>query len=314
MPEFINNRTLLLRDKLNHFLAETNEAFFALAFIRQSGINMLVKEMMRLIQRKGKLLILFANDFGATESEAIVSLQEIGAELRFFSGQQSFHPKGYIFKKSDAGHAIIGSSNLSASGLSTGIEWNFSVNSSEVDFPKLLLEFNNLWSSSNSKLVNQQVIDSLVTKEADKDFKRTIIQEDQIPILSPILAMDNLFDESKNYVVHRSPDPQSTWNFNIRERQIHKHALKGEFNLVVVCDFKAPSQKIFVIPYTYLKDQILSNAHIDEKNSNRYLFEVNKRSLQFNWHYSVKMEGKLFLRNETARHLTRYCVKSQEKN
>lgn len=294
MPEFINNKTVILRDKLNHFLSESDEALFALAFVRQSGVNLLVKEMSNLIQRKGKLLILFANDFGATEAEAVVSLQEIGAEVKFFSGQQSFHPKGYIFKKSNEGYAIIGSSNLSASGLIYGIEWSVSVHSSEVDFPQFLSEFNSLWSSSNAKSINQQIIESLVAKEVDKDFKRTIAQEDQIPILSSVLSVGNPFSKSKNYVVIRSPDPNTTWNFQIYHNKIQYYAHRGDFNIVVVCDFGTSNQKVFVIPYGYLKDNILANAHLDEHN--RYLFEVNKQSLKFNWHYSIKMDGKLFLR------------------
>ena len=294
MPEFINNKTVILRDKLNHFLRETNEALFALAFVRQSGVNLLVKEMSNLIQRKGKLLILFANDFGATEADAVVSLQEIGAEVKFFSSQQSFHPKGYIFKKSNEGYAIIGSSNLSASGLSTGIEWSVSVNSSEVDFSQFLSEFNYLWASPHAKSVDQQVIESLAIKEADKDFVRTITQEDQIPILPSVLSIGDSLDQSKNYVVTHSPDPKSTWNFQIYHERIQDYARRGDFNIVVVCDSETSNQKVFVIPYSYLKDNILSNAHLDERN--RYLFEVNKQFLKFNWHYSLKMDGKLFLR------------------
>jgi HKD family nuclease len=294
MPEFINNKTVLLRDKINSFLSETDEALFALAFVRQSGVNLLVKEMSNLIQRRGKLLILFANDFGATEAKAVVSLQEIGAEVKFFSGQQSFHPKGYIFKKSNEGYVIIGSSNLSASGLSTGIEWNISVHSSEIYFPQFISEFNSLWSSSYAKSVNQQILDSLVTKEVNNDFKRAIDQEDQIPLSPSILSVDNHFDTSKNYIVKRKPDLNSTWNFQIYDKPIQDYTRKrGNFNIVVVCDSGTSKEKVFVIPYSHLKDNILSKAHFDKRN--RYLFEVNKQSLEFNWHYSIKMDGKLFL-------------------
>ena len=39
----------------------------------------------------------------------------------------SFHPKSYIFQYDDSGTLIVGSSNLSRSALTTGVEWNLSM-------------------------------------------------------------------------------------------------------------------------------------------------------------------------------------------
>ncbi|PIC85142.1 hypothetical protein CSV72_15245 [Sporosarcina sp. P20a] len=47
------------------------------------------------------------------------------AELRMIeSGGTSFHPKAYLFKSQNGSTVIIGSSNLSRSALTKGIEWN----------------------------------------------------------------------------------------------------------------------------------------------------------------------------------------------
>ncbi|WP_369802933.1 hypothetical protein [Sporosarcina sp. P20a] len=40
------------------------------------------------------------------------------------SGGTSFHPKAYLFKSQNGSTVIIGSSNLSRSALTKGIEWN----------------------------------------------------------------------------------------------------------------------------------------------------------------------------------------------
>lgn len=210
MPQFIDNKSILLRDKLKQLQREADDVFFALAFVRQSGLNILIHDISELRRRNGKLHVLFANDFGATEPDAIVSLQEVGAEMRFFSSHQSFHPKAYIFKKANDGHVIIGSSNLSASGLSTGVEWSISASSNEIDFGRVLNEFNALWTSESVKPITPELIASLSSQVPDREFKRTIIQEDRIPILTPEVPSDNLFDKSKNYVVKRLLDPHPT--------------------------------------------------------------------------------------------------------
>src|SRR4029434_1408203 len=43
---------------------------------------------------------------------------------------RSFHPKAYIFEEGSSGTAFIGSSNLSASALTSAVEWNYRVLSS----------------------------------------------------------------------------------------------------------------------------------------------------------------------------------------
>ena len=49
-------------------------------------------------------------------------------EVRLWqSNGTSFHPKAYIFQFDDSGTLIVGSSNLSRSALTTGVEWNLSM-------------------------------------------------------------------------------------------------------------------------------------------------------------------------------------------
>ena len=47
-------------------------------------------------------------------------------DLRFYKEKErSFHPKAYIFHKKEFGEIYIGSSNVSRSALTSGIEWNY---------------------------------------------------------------------------------------------------------------------------------------------------------------------------------------------
>nr|WP_318036540.1 DEAD/DEAH box helicase family protein [Candidatus Contubernalis alkalaceticus] len=52
--------------------------------------------------------------------------------MRFYSDHlQSFHPKSYIFDYEDEAEVFVGSSNLSFSGLTSGVEWNYKLSKSE---------------------------------------------------------------------------------------------------------------------------------------------------------------------------------------
>lgn len=71
MVDFIDNDSICLRDVLKLHLSDSDEALFALAFIRQSGVNMIFPELLKMIQRGRKVSILFANDFNAINNVII---------------------------------------------------------------------------------------------------------------------------------------------------------------------------------------------------------------------------------------------------
>jgi len=60
-----------------------------------------------------------------------------------------FHPKAYIFWSSagEAAAGYVGSSNLSASGIDGGVEWNLGVDRVE----QLVAGFDSLWTDERSK-------------------------------------------------------------------------------------------------------------------------------------------------------------------
>lgn len=300
MADFIDNRSVRLRDALKKHLSESIEALFALAFIRQSGVNMIVSDLVNLIQRGGKVSILFANDFGATEAEAIISLQEIGVRLRYFSKPNaSFHLKTYIFKKANIDAAIIGSSNLSASGLTTGTEWSVCVKPNEIDFSAILSEFNQLWESEHARPVTAELVYRLESQTHSEQSRKTIQEEDRYPIPEPNLDVRRLINDPLNYVVRRRPDNNPNWFFQVMKGELNRHSANGPFNVIAVCNYQTPNQLVFSIPYAYLKDNILPFAHLE--TNGRYLFNINKKSFKFNWNRNVKMDGQKFLLKEGDR-------------
>lgn len=119
---------------LPHFLAHLDRATGAdlcVAFVRTSGLDLVLEHLRDLLDRGGRIRLLTGDYLDITEPEALLRLTDLAGklELRIFETLQvAFHPKGYLFHFPDGtATALIGSSNLSGSALQQGIEWNHRV-------------------------------------------------------------------------------------------------------------------------------------------------------------------------------------------
>ncbi|MGK0473202.1 MAG: superfamily II DNA or RNA helicase/HKD family nuclease [Candidatus Azotimanducaceae bacterium] len=101
-----------------------------MAFIRRSGIRPFIENLKRHCQRAAvqpSLRVLTTTYTGSTELEALVLLQELGAEVKvsYDTTTARLHAKAWNFHRvSGASTAYIGSSNLTHSAQVTGMEWN----------------------------------------------------------------------------------------------------------------------------------------------------------------------------------------------
>ncbi len=119
------------RDPLLPLLAErldtAHSVDLAIAFAMDSGVTLLDPWFRELLARGGRLRIVVGDYLDTTDPTALARLLDLeGAELFVFeTGGFSFHPKAWLFRAADArGTAIVGSSNLSQSALTNGVEWN----------------------------------------------------------------------------------------------------------------------------------------------------------------------------------------------
>lgn len=99
------------------------------SFLMESGVNMLIKHLGNALKRGAKIRILTGNYLGITQLSALYLIKrKLGdqIDLRFYNEKnRSFHPKSYIFHYEDYSEIYIGSSNISRSALTSGIEWNY---------------------------------------------------------------------------------------------------------------------------------------------------------------------------------------------
>lgn len=126
----------MLYYQLLNSISKAERIDIIVSFLMESGVKMLVKGFRKAVERGVKIRILTGNYLGITQPSALYLLKrEFGdaIELRFYNEKgRSFHPKAYIIHYQKYSDLFIGSSNISRSALSSGIEWNYRF-SSEKD-------------------------------------------------------------------------------------------------------------------------------------------------------------------------------------
>ena len=158
---FIDNRSSTIHEVVNRYLEWSENADIAVAFIRKSGIRLVDSNIKSLLRRGGGLRMLVGKDFGYTEPDAILYLNFIGAHVRVFIGDTIFHPKCYIFRKSNNFKIVLGSSNFTASCFNTGVEWNLALDENENNLRNVFDAFQKIWESDYVVDISDDVIEEM---------------------------------------------------------------------------------------------------------------------------------------------------------
>lgn len=123
------NRSRFLYYQLKMSMQKAVCVDIIVSFLMESGVKMILKDLQTALDRGVQIRILTGNYLGITQPSALYLIKkEFGdrIDLRFYNEKKrSFHPKAYIFHYQDHGEIYIGSSNISRSALTSGIEWNY---------------------------------------------------------------------------------------------------------------------------------------------------------------------------------------------
>lgn len=131
----------------------------AVSFVMKSGLERILGPLEDALDRGAHVRILTTDYLAITDPDALTQLADLAdggdrrLEVRLFSGVSvAFHPKAYIFWSSagEAAVGYVGSSNLSASGIDGGVEWNLSTGRVE----QLVAAFESLWDDERSRLLD----------------------------------------------------------------------------------------------------------------------------------------------------------------
>ena len=157
------NKRMYLYYQLVNSMKKADRIDIIVSFLMESGVKMLLKNLDQAMKRGAKIRILTGNYLGITQPSALYLIKhELGenVDLRFYSEKgRSFHPKSYIFHYADHSDIYIGSSNISKSALTSGIEWNyrFSSRKDPKNYEKFYKTFEDLF-ENHSIIVDNEVL------------------------------------------------------------------------------------------------------------------------------------------------------------
>ena len=159
-------------------MARAKQIDIIVSFLMESGVRMLLSDLKAALHRGVRIRILTGNYLGITQPSALFLLKkELGdkVELRFYNDKnRSFHPKSYIFHYENLSEIYIGSSNISRSALTSGIEWNYRFNNSQdsQNFKLFYETFEDLFKN------HSYVIDDAELKAYSKNWHKPAVAKD----------------------------------------------------------------------------------------------------------------------------------------
>ncbi|WP_093426667.1 DEAD/DEAH box helicase family protein [Hathewaya proteolytica] len=148
------------------------------SFLMESGVRMILNDLKSALHRGVKIRLLTGNYLGITQPSALYLIKKELADsidLRFYNDRgRSFHPKSYIFHYDNSSDIYIGSSNLSRSALTSGIEWNYRFNNllDEKNFQQFYDTFEDLFYHHSI------IIDDAELKRYSKNWHKPAVSKD----------------------------------------------------------------------------------------------------------------------------------------
>lgn len=172
------NERMFLYSRLANSLKKADKAEIIVSFLMESGVKLLLRDLSQALQRGAKIRILTGNYLGITQPSALYLIKKTLGEqvdLRFYNEpKRSFHPKAYMFHYTTYSEMYIGSSNVSRSALTSGIEWNYRFNSKRdpESYRKFYETFEDLFENHSI------IIDDEELRHYSKNWHRPAVAKD----------------------------------------------------------------------------------------------------------------------------------------
>ncbi len=193
-----------LYTRIKESMGKARKIDIIVAFLMESGVRLLTEDFREAVNRGAALRLLCGNYLNITQPQALYLLKgELGGnvDLRFYNvPNKSFHPKAYIFEHAEGGEIFVGSSNISRSALTEGIEWNYRIDAdmSPEDYTYFRQSFERLF------LNESIIVDDYEMKKYSKNWRRPKV----------FIDLENLEDGSlkgRNLGLTKAAEPGSAY-------------------------------------------------------------------------------------------------------
>ena len=156
----------------------------AVAFALESGVALLFPYLRDLLARGGSLRLVVGDYMDVTEPVALRRLMDLEGLVDpyiFETRGGSFHPKAWLFRSTDNdGVAIVGSSNLTQTALTNGVEWNLQTGTLPQDWLPVLEAFETLLAHPSVAKLSYAWIDRYAQRRTSRplpEFARAVVDE-----------------------------------------------------------------------------------------------------------------------------------------
>ncbi len=148
-----SNVGISLETEIKREILSSDKIYWLVSFIKWAGIRIFKSELEEFTRRGNQLKVITTSYMGATDArsvEFLASLPNTQVKLSYNTNRERLHAKSYLFMRDTGFHTgYIGSSNLSHSALTSGLEWNLKITSQEIPhiIEKSLSTFETYWES-----------------------------------------------------------------------------------------------------------------------------------------------------------------------
>ena len=157
-----SNAGISLYSEIKKEILSSDKVNFLVSFIKWTGIRIFEKELYEFTERGGQLKVITTSYMGATDLKAVQylsSLRNTEIKVSYNTDNERLHAKAYLFFRNSGFHTgYIGSSNISRSALTNGLEWNLKVTTMEVGhiIDKFQKTFETYWQDKEFELFDKE--------------------------------------------------------------------------------------------------------------------------------------------------------------